>query len=772
MTCSTEQPELFSVEVQPKQATLPPWFDPDAYQNCLLSDPDYTADYDQFDEVGAAREKTFAFFTALNASLLPSVSIVINSSTGKDSTLLTAHYVAAMKKWRDQDRPLRPVLVQVSDTGGEFPEMALRMRAEVAALNRYGMTENLPLRARLASPPPKHRLLVELIGNGKPLPRLAQAQSKNGYNAAAWCMDRLKARVLDKALKDARLWAQEKAASAELPAFVQCLGVRNAESAKRSATIKRYAIADLPAVSRLGDDKDRLGFCPVVHWEDITLRNWLVDAQRNPELECPWRPEGVEELVSIYQKGANESENPHECALVITKDGGVSNSCSDLTGTRMGCVFCAVSRNKSLANTASKDPRYLWLKKCHDLIYANHARNQERVKLRNDSGFTAETLFPKSFTFEERYRLLVHIFRAEMESGFELLPREDLDMISTLWTKHGVYTVTVDEAREDARRWKLTGEIALSYQQFSEFADVLTRELGEGIPAGAFFAPTEELEGLNLAHLVGISAGGFGSPLVPTLLSYVFLDRRNSNKLVIMVTDLPSIIGSRTNTGLLQGMIGAAWECVNVRLPTDWEKQLSDGRIFFYTTTKAEEEQKISEELAEDLHPNRAIARHYENLRAIHSGCPEDPLAESILLDQDIPPLTQMEYERCFVLCGRLAYASDELSFCLKRKSQKAVHSAGANPDLLESPSGKEYRASFKQQLAQDLALQEHLKVFQFYASTLRELLQSVRAGKASLGLIRRFCYLARLDAVDPDAAGREWDDFLQHLPRTMASAA
>jgi hypothetical protein len=68
--------------------------------------------------------------------------------------------------------------------------------------------------------------------------------------------------------------------------------------------------------------------------------------------------------------------------------------------------------------------------------------------------------------------------------------------------------------------------------------------------------------------------------------------------------------------------------------------------------------------------------------------------------------------------------------------------------------------------------LQEHLKVFQFYASTLRELLQSVRAGKASLGLIRRFCYLARLDAVDPDAAGREWDDFLQHLPRTMASAA
>ncbi len=161
------------------------------------------------------------------------------------------------------------------------------------------------------------------------------------------------------------------------------------------------------------------------------------------------------------------------------------------------------------------------------------------------------------------------------------------------------------------------------------------------------------------------------------------------------------------------------------------------------------------------FHPNRAISRYYENTRAAHSGCPEDPLAESMLLGQDIPQLSWLEYEQCFVLCGRLAYASDELSYCLRRKSQKAVQSAGGNPDLLESEEGKEYRSAFQRQLAQNLALQEHAEVFRFYGRTLRELLHLLREGKASAGLLERFCFLARLDTVDPVEAGHEWCDFL-----------
>jgi 3'-phosphoadenosine 5'-phosphosulfate sulfotransferase (PAPS reductase)/FAD synthetase len=732
--------------------SFPPWFNSDIYQEHLQQDPDYVAGYPHLNETGAAFEKTYAFLCALNACLLPSVAIVINSSTGKDSTLMTALYISAMKRWREQGRTLRSVLIQVSDTNSEFPEMALRMRAEVAALNQYGIAENLPLRAILVSPIPKHRLLVELIGNGKPMPKLSGSASRNGLDASSWCMSRLKGGVLDKALK---------LAHAEFPTFVQCLGVRVAESSKRAATIQKYALDDLPAVSRLGDDIFRLGFCPIAHWDDSSLRNWMVEAQRNPAAECPWRPEGVEELISIYVKGSGENENPNECALVITKDGSVSNSCSDLTGTRMGCVFCLLSINRSLANTARKDSRYVWLKKCHELLYANHAKNQNRVKLRNASGFSVETLFPKSFTFEERYKLLVHIFRAELESGFELLQHEDLDAISLFWEKHGIYTVTIDEAREDARRWKETNNLEFTYQKNIRFADVLARELGEGIPAGAFFPGTDNIQPLNLAHLVGVSAGGFGSPIVPTLLSYIFLDRRKSDRLVVMVTDVPSVIGTKTNTGLLSGLVGAAWECVSIRQPTAWERSVSDGRIFFYATDLNKEKAKAEAELEEGLIFSRAVDRFHENTRAAYHGCPEDPLAESIMLDQDIPTLEQGEYERLFVLCGKLAYASDELSYCIMHQSHAAVRNASGNPDMLEAPEGKAYRAAFRKQLVSALDLRKHVELFRFYAKVLREILDLLRKGKASCGLIHKFCFLARLDAVDPDEAEKEWKLFL-----------
>lgn len=739
-------------EVRPAER-LPHWFNAETYQACLQADADYLDGYPNLDAIGAAYEKTFLFLTALDQAMLPSVSVVINSSTGKDSTLMTALYIAAMRRWKAHGRTLRKVLVQVSDTHCEFPEMALRMRAEVAALNRYGLLEGLPLRANLVSPPPKNRILVELIANGKPLPKIAGGKARHGYEPAAWCMSRVKAGVLDRALKEARK---------DFPLFVQCLGVRTDESAKRATTIARYTVDELPAVSRLGDDLDRLGFCPVSHWDDASLRAWMIEAQRHPEEECPWRPEGMEELISIYTKGAGEKDNPHECALVITKDGGLSNSCSDLTGTRMGCWCCLISINRSLKNTALHDQRYLWLKRCHELIYAHHARNQARVKLRDSSGFVVETLFPKSFTFEERYRLLVHIFRAEMESGFELLAPEDLQMITEIWGQRmGVFTVTIEDAREDARRWKETGVLEFSYQKNLKFADILARELSEGIPAGAFFPGNENLEPLNLAHLVGLSAGGFGSAFVPTLLSYVFFDRRKTDRMVIMVTDLPSVMGTRTNTGLLSGMLGAAWECVSVRLPTEWEKEVSSGRVFFYATNQQEERKHIQEELKEGIGPFRALDRFYENMRSAHGGCPEDPLAESIALSQDIPKLSREDYARGFVLCGRLAYASDELHYNLRACSRKAVRDAGANPDKLEDPAGREYRAAFKKKLSQDMELDRHREVFSKYAATLREILQLIRIGKLSCGLVQRFCYLARLDAVDPEEACREWDQFL-----------
>jgi hypothetical protein len=53
------------------------------------------------------------------------------------------------------------------------------------------------------------------------------------------------------------------------------------------------------------------------------------------------------------------------------------------------------------------------------------------------------------------------------------------------------------------------------------------------------------------------------------------------------------------------------------------------------------------------------------------------------------------------------------------------------------------------------------VEVFRFYGETLRKLLKLLREGKASCGLIHRFAYLARMDAVDPEEAKRMWGEFI-----------
>lgn len=736
-------------EVSEISKGYPPWFNAAVYSRTLNSDPDFLAGYPNLDPVGAAVEKSFLLFTAMDNALPERAGFVINSSTGKDSTLMTALLLLAQQRWLQAGRTLRPVLILISDTNSEFPEMALRMRAEVAALTAYAGRAKLPMSIQLVQPPPKHRLLVELIGNGKPLPKLVSGKSRNGYEASSWCMSRVKAGVLDKAIKVAR---------ETFPYFVQCLGVRSAESAKRNQTIQRYSVKDIPAVSQLGQDSSRLGFCPIAHWTDHELRDWITDAQACPEQETPWRPEGIAELVEIYTKGAgNKSENPYECALTITKDGNVSNSCSDLTGTRMGCWMCMLSKNASLSNMAHKDPRYQWLQKCHRLIFTHHARNQRRVQLRNASGFNVETLFPKSFTFSERYRILVYVFRAELESGFPLLSSEDLGAITLFWEKHGVFTVTVEEARQDALNWKATGKLEFTYQKNIRFVEVLARDFSEGIPAGAFFK-SEILEGLNLAHLISLSATGFGSPIVPTLLAYVLADRRETNR---MVTDLPSIIGARTNTGLLNGMLGAAWECIQVRSPTEWELEMSDGRIFFYTTSTAEELKQIQKELSKDVPETRALTRYYENTRALSRGCPEDPFAESVLLGCDIPQLSQLDLDKSLSLSAELAYLSDELSSRLQGLSRKALKTTVAHLDLLESPEGKIFRKEFKQDLAKVLDLDKHKPLFVAYSRVLRQILQMIREEKTTCAVISRCAYIARCDIIDPEYARQLWNELI-----------
>lgn len=724
--------------------------DKDAYVEALTKSKAWSAFNDNPNRgVGAALELTSAIYQAADKALPPGAAFVINSSTGKDSTVMLLGYTWALAEWRTRGDVIRPCVVAIADTASEFPEMQMRMFAEVEAINRYGAQLGIPLTAEIVRPPVKHRLLVEILGNGKPMPKLTKGKSSAGA-ASSWCMARVKAGSLRQIAKR----AGERHA-----AFVQTIGVRIGESAARDARIADYA-KDLPfGMTMIGFDPgkaDMLALMPIVHWET----KWVSDALR--AFAPGWRPEGREEIRRIYYKGAADLESNTECAVSLSSEGTISNSCSDLGGTRFGCWHCLLSVNKSLKNTARNDNRYAWLKKFHTYLYRQHGRNFRRVERRKKSGFTEKTLFPKTFTFEERYFMLMLLLRAETESGFTLLDSDEISMIETLWRKHGVHTVTVADAREDVKRWRETGKPVPFFQLCGALISQLSSVLGEGIPSGAWFNTELEFQakdglkqGLDLVHLLFMTGSNIGTPLVPQLMSWVIKDRRDSDKFVVMVTDTPSLPGTKTNTGLINGMQMAAWQCVGVREPTEWERQMSDGRSFFYQTSVREENATLDKWIEKDI--NKALpvlSRHYENLRLMSTYEPECVLSEEFFLTKEIGELNPSPevFKQIRAITYALVGVSEHLNDVFGAAANQLLQHAASNLDLLESTEkeGGKFRTAFRNKTRELLDLPKHQAAFLEYIDLVKQLLPYMRRDEANPSLIIKLVMAAHWSTVDP----------------------
>jgi DNA sulfur modification protein DndC len=309
-----------------------------------------------------------------NATKANSTGILLNSSTGKDSTLMVALYFENARARLMAGKAVLPAIVGISDTGSEFPDMAIRMREEVKTMTECAREMNLPIEVKLVQPPAKSRLLVEIIGGGLALPQLKNGGSSSGFVGASWCLDRVKATPLQTILTDAR---------ERFPYFIQCVGVRSAESAKRAATMRKYA-EELPlGLTNLDGGRDsatRLGATPIAHWSDKQLRQWMLEGF------AMWDALSNDNLRHIYALGSKPDERAGECVLTITKEGAVSNVCSDLSGARFGCWMCLLSTNKSLGNAAEQDKRYAPLKAFHSYLFGHHLRGDNRRELRNESG--------------------------------------------------------------------------------------------------------------------------------------------------------------------------------------------------------------------------------------------------------------------------------------------------------------------------------------------------------------------------------------------------
>ena len=444
-------------------------------------------------------------------------------------------------------------------------------------------------------------------------------------------------------------------------------------------------------------------------------------------------------------------------------------------------------------------------------------RAQELVHARPHAvkagGFTQDTMFPKGFLFRTRYKWLVMVLAAELESGSRQLDDEQLMWIERRWRRHGVFTVTVADARKDAAKWLADGgegEPPVFFDDLAEFAGDFTESLGEGMPLGAFAAAIDpDQEDLNLAHLVGL--GLVGAPVFPQILSYLFTDRSKPEHLFTMVTDEPAVMGTKTDTGLLNGMCGATLECIGVRPATSWEIKMADGRHLFYHLTRSRARAQLkhlAETASLDNVPDWGMADFEGGLKKVspttmrsfnrglaatlaetfaqetRGGCGIDfePMTDAFFRNETIQSLAgQLDFEglkQVFKLAADLVWTSEHLSDTTVSTYRALLDDietfTKGDWSLLsgENEAGKSLRASIRKRLKNAMfgvgkpspMGSPQLKAYQFYLDCLKEAGALYVQGRLNTALLTRIAFILRTEAVCPAHAEEYTADLCRML--------
>lgn len=737
-------------------------------------------------------ELSAAMLGALHRSTPESVAFVLNSSTGKDSTVTCHALIEAVKQEIDSGRGWnRQITVAIADTASEFPEMKARMQMEAAALNKLGENWKIPLKAVVVKPDPKHRLLVELCGNGKPTPAVSSTGKTQGVSG--WCMDRVKAGTLNKISREM---------SANHGDYISILGTRSAESTRRRDNISKHS-GGLPlGLSRVAQgSKWSLACTPITFWPNRAISDFI------RSFPPPWRPQGREELRAIYFKGSplEDDENfiPSECAVTISDEGKISNSCSDLSGTRYGCWHCFLSVNKSLKNTAKRDPIYLWPRKFHAYLYKKGKGAIKRGEFLKKMGFVREECFSKTFTFLERYKILMFLFRAELESGLTLLEPEEEAQIQKFWERHGVFCVTPADAREDAKLWKKNGRWKAFFEDIEDEAHRLCLALSEGIPFGAIAGikscqetPEDEEEDtlvletggktkrppkeLEMTHLLAFTGQGFGTPPYPKILAYVFQENNTDGirpkAVVTALTDTPCLLGLPTNTGLLNGMSGTLWDCIGVRLPIPWELEVAGDRNFVYRLKPDHSDKTklrtlpLQNVCMKSCPPYQIMEMAYQNEVLTHGCKTDDPYKDhwfDIQLIQSLNPMDREELSAIFSLSYELTTTSDILTdhFSSRRRQIHVEMEPYRDKILEDSDEGRSARREVRKLVRRRLGLEEIAPEMHHYAHGIKLAALAIRKGILNTSLLLKLSYIHQMLAVDPKEGEKELSNLLRHIP-------
>lgn len=328
---------------------------------------------------------------------------ILGFSGGKDSTVLAHAIFEALLSIPPSQRT-RAVHVVSNDTLVESPLVVAHLKRSQAAIRDAAHCWGLPVTVATTTPPVDKTFWTLLIGKGYPSPN----------QTMRWCTDRLKILPTSQYILDSV--CSEGAA-------IVVLGVRLDESDSRRSNILKWKNIKESNLSPHPELSGAFVYRPIIHM--TTDQVWEVIGTFPP----PWGGSHAG-LIQLYRDA-----DGGECPIVLST--AEAPGCGT-TSSRFGCWTCTVvEKDRSLQGFIdSGNHGYLpliefrdWLKQIrNDPTLRSVERRNGRIQF-DASG----RHIPGPFTVQARQTILDRLLKTQDEFGADLISREEIDFIKTLW---------------------------------------------------------------------------------------------------------------------------------------------------------------------------------------------------------------------------------------------------------------------------------------------------------------------------------------------------
>lgn len=344
--------------------------------------------------------------------------VLLAYSSGKDSSTLVSITLTAAKKFIEDDGICPPILVLHSNTGVEHPVIAKLAQAEMRKMTAYAAKHGIPLSCHTSHPELYDTFGVRVIG-GRALPAFPDSRADCSTSWKILPNQRTMRRVLNE-LGQMRVWSEP----------VVMTGVRLDESIARDQRIaSRGEIAD----GLWHNDLGQLRLSPLLDWssDDIWEHIGLCNAGERESFS------NFGDVMGIYTASGGDS-----CVIVADlKSSGNRKPC----GTRTGCFMCTrVGEDRSFNNMILSDlGRYGHLKPLaalRDFV----SRTQYDWSRRQFIGRTIDaegyiTIQADTYAPSMLEELLRYTLSAQVLSGVEIIPLEQLIAIDARWSQYALF---------------------------------------------------------------------------------------------------------------------------------------------------------------------------------------------------------------------------------------------------------------------------------------------------------------------------------------------